>query len=136
MSAFHSRADAELRAYRLPDIQARNAKLASEIFEAWRKRRGMRLGDFIVTKDGVLRRFCNDMGDTIQPTLWEHSGSFAVMLDGRASFSGGLDIPIPKEKIEQTGEMRDGEFWFFSEGSGAKHNAVYFTMPCRVYREI
>ncbi len=55
--------------------------------------------------------------------------------DGYASFSGGLSPAIiPAEALIDTGEVRQGRFWFFSRNQRRAHNGFDVEAPCRVYR--
>ena len=60
-------------------------------------------------------------------------GSFHLG-DGYTSFSGSLNPVVPLEKLIDTGEIRQGRFWFFSGDWPRANNSVDVEAPCRVYR--
>lgn len=98
--------------------------------------RGPRVGDFVIFPDGEYRRFTHDWGDGIQTTCKNMSfgASFYFDRDGWMSFSGGLDPSIPKTRLFETAETREGLAWFFHHDRAFAHNGVNVMVPCRVYR--
>lgn len=99
---------------------------------------GPRLGDFLKVGEGY-KRFTYDWDERgIQTTTGitesGRTGGFHLHKSGHASFSGSLDPMVQRENMELTDEIKDGMFWVFSEDSAQAHNAIYFMLPCRVYR--
>ena len=60
-----------------------------------------RLGDFVRFSDR-LERISHDWGDTVQTS---EGGSFYLAEGGHASFSGGLNPSVPKERLRKTEEI-------------------------------
>jgi len=109
-----------------------DAKLLAEKEAAWNARapNRPRVGDFVMigTRTG---RFSHDWNDTIQ---WSKGGSWYLHDHGYASFSGGLNPPIPVAGLTLTEEVRDGDFWFFHHDRAGAHRGVGCKMGCRVFR--
>jgi hypothetical protein len=98
---------------------------------------GPRVGDFLETTEGLLR-FTHDWDDAIQTTVRPshpcHGDMSFYLGDGYVEFSGSLDPAIDKTKLRDTGEQREGTFWFFHHDYKTAHNGVPCKMQCRVYR--
>jgi hypothetical protein len=88
-----------------------------------------RVGDFVRFSDR-LERISHDWGDTLQTS---QGGSFYLGEGGHASFGGGLNPSVPKERLRKTEEILNGRFWFFHRDLWMAHNGVDVTAPCRVY---
>lgn len=116
-----------------PKFDERDADILHERTKRRETRTGPRIGDFIRMLDGRLMRFSHDWGDDIQIS---EGGSFYLSEGGGLSFSGGLEPPILKSTIVDTGEQRDGWVWFFHHGVSGAHRGVRCALPCRVYRQI
>ncbi len=95
---------------------------------------GPRIGDYVNMPDGSLRRFTHDWGDTIQTTTPKFGYGSYYLGTGYSSYSGALDPGIPKSGLKDTGNPRDGAFWFFHHDYMTAHNGVDFTIPCRVFQ--
>ena len=95
--------------------------------------KGPRVGDFCIFPDGTVTRFTHDWGDSIQTMSLNFAGSFYLGY-GYVSYSGGLDPSIPKSKIKELDEKRDGSFWLFHHDHHIAHNDISFLAPCRVYK--
>jgi hypothetical protein len=96
-------------------------------------REGVRVGDFILSGDKVLR-VAHDWGDEVQPTFGNPGGSFYFSAGGGCSFSGSLDSSIPKTSLVLTEERRAGSVWFFSRDRAMAHNGYYTEAFFRVWR--
>lgn len=96
---------------------------------------GPRVGDFIITLDGTLKRFTYEWNDGLQ-TTWKGTGGSFYLGEGYVSFSGGLNPSIPFENIEATDETRNGSFWFFDLDIRGAGRGVDVETPCRVYKQI
>lgn len=90
-----------------------------------------RVGDYVLFASGQLERISHDWDDVMQTSP---GGSFNLSKSGRASFSGGLNPPIPVESLQQTQAQLPGEFWFFHHGITGPHRAIYADIQCRVYK--
>jgi len=104
---------------------------------------GVRLGDYILRKNGTLQRFCIDYGDGTFQTY--DNGSFALCESGHSSYSGTCGDVIKLENIKETYANYDdscgakgygGNFWICYNGRLQAHAAVYVTIECRIFREI
>jgi hypothetical protein len=96
-------------------------------------REGVRVGDFILSGEKVLR-VAHDWGDDVQPTFGNPGGSFYLGVGGGCSFSGSLDSSIPKTCLVLTEERRAGSVWFFSRDRSMAHNGYYTEAFFRVWR--
>lgn len=113
----------------------RDEQIRLELLRHWTAKRGPRVGDFVIMRDGRLSRFTHDWGDTIQ-TMW-HDGPGSFYFAGwYCSYSGGLDPGVNTSELVDTGELRDGLVWFFHHGESGAHRGVSCAIPCRVYRHV
>ena len=111
-----------------PDVK--DVASARERLDKWNKRKGARVGDYVIMADGSLERFAHDWGDSIQTCK---SGSF-YFGRGFASMSGALNPSIPKAKLRDTGTFKSGNFWFFHHDYWTASNAVGLSLSCRIFR--
>jgi hypothetical protein len=119
-----------------PHFDDKDAAMAREYLDVWNTRKGPRVGDWVKMLDGTERRFTHDWGNDIQTTCGSgDSGSF-YFGKGFMSFSGGLDRAIDKAAIVETEEARPGSAWFFHHNRSGAGRGVYFTVPCRVFRQV
>lgn len=116
----------------MPEFDTKDAEILAQYQASWNDREGPRVGDFVRMVDGELRRFTHEWNDGIQTTWKGQSGSF-YLGNGYASYSGGLESAIARSKLRDTGETREGAFWFFHHNHARAHNGVYFKIPCRVF---
>ena len=79
-----------------PGFDSKDAELLSQYLKAREQIKGPRVGDFVRCKDGSLKRFTHDWGESIQVTSTTQNldESFHLCESGHVSFSGGLDLPI------------------------------------------
>lgn len=98
--------------------------------------KGPRVGDFCILKNGEVRRFTHDWGDSIQISVKDQAGSFYFDASGHLDYSGGLEPAMPKASFRQRPEMREGACWFFHHNERRAHNGVTAMIPCRVYEEV
>lgn len=78
---------------------------------------------------GPAERVAHDWGDRVQTAP---SGSF-YLAEGYADFSGALNPSVPTDSLTDTGETREGAFWFFRNGHHRAGNGVDAKAPCSVY---
>ena len=118
------------------DFDEKDAELLKSRIEAWNKREGPRVGDFVIFPDGAFRRFTHDWGDDIQTTITRRiDTSFHMFKDGYLSFSGSLDPAIPKARLWLQKDMvREGLIWFFHHDIAGESRGVNAKIPCRVYQ--
>lgn len=115
-----------------------NDKLLEKRSRQRQEATGPLVGDFVLFPDpkaeGVTReeRISHDWGEDIGVQT-SRGGSFHLG-DGFTSFSGSLNPVVPLEKLIDTGEVRQGRFWFFSGNWPRANNGVDVEAPCRVYR--
>ena len=116
-----------------------DSALINSRIKVWNGRLGPRVGDYIRMADGSLRRFTHQWDDGLQTTVRpEHpcNGDSSFYFAGEyMSFSGSLAPTIPADKISPTDEIMNGSCWIFHHDYATAHNAVYTTIPCRVYLE-
>ena len=91
-----------------------------------------RVGDFVIMPDGTYERAAHVWPNGVQTCT---SGSFALG-NGYASMSGGLNPSIPKEKLVNIGERKEGHFWTFHHDYWEAHNAIGIICSCRVFKVI
>lgn len=92
---------------------------------------GPRVGDYLLHK-GKYVRFSHDWGESLQTSV---NGSF-YFSKGHIQFSGGLNRGIKKAEIVQSGEIRDGDIWFFDQDWPGAGRGVHFVAPFRVFTPI
>jgi len=122
-----------------PEFDAVDAEILKQRELFFNEVQGPRVGDFLRVPEGFLR-FTHDWGDTIQTTLRADHPCYGdtsfYLSNGCASFSGSLDSGIAKESLHDTGEKKDGSFWFFHHDSAQAHNGVHFKIACRVFEQV
>lgn len=91
-----------------------------------------RVGDYIITPEGQYVRAAYIWPDQTQTC---EAGSFHLGIGG-ASMSGGLDHGYKTERLVNTGETKEGSFWFFHHRHQQAHNGVGLTCACRVFKVI
>lgn len=90
------------------------------------------VGDYLRLPDGSESRVTYNWNDRVQDG--GGVGSFYINSHGNASYSGGLDMPKPVKNIIDTGEMKTGYFWFFSQGRSGANRAFHFFMEVKVWQ--
>lgn len=110
------------------------------IIRNWSNVEGVRVGDFLKVSENEYLRFTHDWGDSIQTTCGKGhpcagNASFHAFSHGRLQFSGSLAPAIPKNKLIETEEIKDGSMWFFHHDERKANNSVKTTLPCRVYTQ-
>ena len=111
---------------------AKDQEILDERVNAWDKREGPRVGDYLILPSGEVHRFSHDWGDGLQ-----HSkGGSWYLGKGYQDFSGGLEPMISKQNMKQVNELRPGQVWFFHWDHWAAHNAVFASVQCRVFELI
>lgn len=113
-------------------FDARDQALLDELLVVREQIARPRLGDYVRFPTGEVERFSHDYGQELQTSpAW--AGSYYLHSHGDASFSGGLNPPIPRDSLSLTEESRPGEYWFFHHGAVGAGRGVRFSVPCRVY---
>lgn len=124
------------------DLDPRNLNIYLSRAKLYVARTTPQVGDFVRMLDGTLRRFTHDWDTDIQTTYavgdhkpMDHTyvGSFYLSAHGYGDYSGSLDDAIPKSKLVDSGETRNGGFWFFKDDHMRAHNAVTVVIPCKVW---
>lgn len=117
-----------------PGFDEKDAFLLAEKIRLREKIPGPRIGDYVFLKNGSLHRFTHEWDESIQ-TAPAGNGSF-YLGNGYASYSGGLDPAIPKDKLELIPyQEMNGRFWFFHHDIRAAHQGVNCEIKCRLYGE-
>lgn len=117
-------------------LDAINQTILTVRLHAWNARPGPRIGDKIIMRDGSIRRLAHDYGSDLQTTSSSAPGDQRYYLGhGYCSFSGTLGEIIPKDAIEDTGDIEDAPIWFFNHDQAMAFNAVHASIPCRIYRQ-
>jgi len=96
-------------------------------------RRGIEIGDIVLSGDDVLR-VTHNWGDSVQLSCKGHLGSFYLGNAGFVEFSGSLDSAINISCFTDTGEKRDADVWFFSRNVVQAHNGFHTSAQFRVWR--
>lgn len=102
----------------------------------WNALQGPRVGDWVVMRDGSMRRFTHDWGEDIQTTDPKFGlGSF-YLGDGYMSYSGSLDSALAKHSFQDLGETKTADCWFFHHDFWGADRGVHFQVFCKVYRQV
>lgn len=120
-----------------PGFDESDAELARKRLAVWNQIEGARVGDWVLMLDRTERRFTYDWGSELQTTCKGPAAADAsfYFYGSCMSFSGSLDRAIPRAGLVDTGELRNGSAWFFHHNQSGAHRGVYFTVPCRVFRQ-
>ncbi len=78
----------------------------------------------------LMERIAHEHGEYGIQTC--EGGTF-YLAEGYTSHSGGLNPTIDTALLVNTGETKNGTFWFFNHDRMMAHNALDVTAPCRVY---
>lgn len=123
-----------------PTFDDVDAALLAKRIDARAKLQGPLVGDFVfMPGEEHPRRFTHDWIHDIQTTVGkahpcDGDASFYFCAGGGAVFSGSLDRAILKKDLMDTGETREGGFWFFHHDHSGANRGVQCKAPCRVYR--
>lgn len=98
------------------------------------KRKGPRIGDFVRHPKGFLERFTHawDSGKHAAADGFGHS-SFYLHLNADGDKLENLNPLVSEDKLIDTGEAMDGDFWFFHDGHVRAYNGVDVKAPCRIF---
>jgi len=110
-----------------------NESILEKRMEMYNEKSGPRVGDWLVKKvkgEDKYYRFSHNYGDSLQIS---DGGSF-YLGEGYISFSGSLEPSIPLEKMEDTGEKKLGQVWFFKNDIKQAENGITLETEFRVYR--
>jgi len=113
-----------------------NLEIVAARMEAFNKRQGPRVGDFLRLpatdpRQGDMTRFTQRWPDKIQ--TGGMGGSF-YLGSNYLDYSGSLDSGIIPADIIPTDETRDGSLWIFDLGQSGAHRGVDFMRPMRVFK--
>lgn len=97
---------------------------------------GMRVGDFVLLRDGDVRRVTWNWAADVQLTVKDQAGSFYFSPNGVMDYSGSLSRAYPKTRFREATGLREGACWIFHHDRQKAHNGVAALVPCRVYEEV
>ena len=106
-----------------------NFAILLQRFANYSKRRGPRVGYLLRTENGFTR-FAYDWGGFIQAG---GCGKGFYLDDHGVSYSGGLDLAIPKAELLRVKGRARCTFWFFRGNQWAANNAIHINLPVRIY---
>lgn len=110
-----------------------NDEILADLLSARQLIEGPRVGDYVVRPNGEYSRFTHDWPEKLQDGGGVYSQYFFVET-GDLSYSGSLDSGFDKADLEQTGETKKGQVWFFKNNHRTAHNGIEYMVDCRVYR--
>jgi hypothetical protein len=110
-----------------------NQGILKERIEAYNKKEGLRVGDYVIDLDGTVSRVTHIYSDGDFQAGGSKEGSF-YLGNGYCSYSGSLNSCKDIKKAIYTGKKLNGSIWFFSNDIAEAHNGVYFEMPFRVFK--
>lgn len=108
------------------DLDERDAQILRIRQDAYNRRPGPKVGDFIRYNDGTMRRISyvwrneQNAPESIQNS---DGGSF-YLGDGYMDFSGALNPGIPAETLSYKGEKKVGRAWFFHHDYACADNGI------------
>lgn len=112
--------------------EERQQQILAERMKKYNEIPGVRVGDWIEEPDGRMTRATYDWSDTIQNGGGEY-GQF-YLGDGYISYSGGLGPGVHKDKLVNTGKVKNGKVWFFKNDHWFAGNGIDFIVPFRVFK--
>lgn len=132
---FEARADVNVESFVNGHLKegSRTQQITNEIREAWEHREGPRVGDYIIQGERMTR-FTHDWDEGGIQT-GGGQGSYCIRKGAYASYSGGLDPCLKREKFFDTGRTQLGTFWTWYEGCVGAHRGIDIQLPCRIYQE-
>lgn len=114
----------------LPDLDPRDRAILTErtalIDADW----DIRVGDFVLFSDGVLRRVAHLWSSIVQTC---DAGEFYLGSDG-VRMSGSLSPGITRDTLARTTLTQLGEIWFHHQGQPGAGITVRAQLPFRVYQ--
>jgi hypothetical protein len=124
------------------DLDTKDKAIYRRRNNAYNKREGIRVGDWIKHKNGKFDRVTyiwrdeNDVVFQIQ-TGGNKYGRY-YMGDGYMSYSGGLNTgyEVPKTKFRKLNYLRDGMVWFFRHNHHIGGNGIETIMRFRVFEVV
>lgn len=119
-----------------PRFDARDLEILRESMALYDLLEGPRVGDFVVFKDGVVRRvsYVWRWPDAVHYVQTSQPGTAPYLGEGYASFSGSLYQSVPADSLSLAEEKREGLVWFFHHGFPEAHMGVTCVASFRVYR--
>ena len=129
------------------DLETRrkqNSTLLRKRVRLLNKKKGPRVGDWMILKNGVMTRFTHDWGFWRKEDLGiqigdrERTGDCGSFYlgDGYCSYSGSLDPPILHKNLRRTNNKKLGRVWFFDHDHAFANNGIDFEIKFRVYKEV
>ena len=112
-----------------------NEEILNERVQAYNKRQGPRVGDYIKLPFGIYARFTHKFPESIQTGGHEYS-SFYFGPSGVMSYSGGLNPGLKLKDIRLTDEKKEGNIWFFDKNRARAYGGVTFSIPFRVFEPL
>lgn len=96
---------------------------------------GIRIGDYIVRADGSGSRVTHIHKEA--GIIQDGGGplSFHLCESGRISYSGGLNVGLPVDRVKPAPESRAGFIWIFSGGWRRAHWGIDAVINFRVFIE-
>jgi hypothetical protein len=113
----------------LMELDARDQEILAGRVEKLNEQEGVRVGDYVLFADVVLRRVSYDWGDSVQTS----DGGSYYLGNGYVSMSGSLYTSVPKESLHLTEEVLEGDVWFFHHDWRTAHNGISALVKFRVF---
>lgn len=119
----------------MTELDERDRAILAERVAMLNADRGIRVGDF-VSFAGMLRRVSHVYSERDWGSGWgvqtSDGGSF-YLGESYCSFSGGLYPAVPGNTLTPTGEIRDGDVWFFHHDHATANGGVTASVAFRVW---
>lgn len=124
----------KIDSFLMPKIQ-KNFELANERINKKLSISAPTVGDFFIV-DGQYYRIALNAGD--KEFQYTKGGSFYLTDLGNCDYSGGFSFDhgsrFKYSDLEITDELKEGNFWLFSNNTVKAHNGVHFDMNFKVWK--